>query len=124
MLENIDNFDIENLTPARAYELSKELLIFWSMINAASNTSIRFNTVSPSSVETRLTPSFKEAFKERRVNNNNLRTRATTPNEIAKAIWFLADPSNVSINGVDLRVDQGITAKRQIEEINKTKQGT
>jgi NAD(P)-dependent dehydrogenase (short-subunit alcohol dehydrogenase family) len=119
-----NTFDIENLTPARAYELSKELLIFWSMINAASHASIRFNTVSPSSVETRLTPSFKEAFKERRVNNNNLRTRATTPNEIAKAIWFLADPSNVSINGVDLKVDQGITAKRQIEEINKTKQGT
>ena len=122
--EVANTFDIENLTPARAYELSKELLIFWSMINAASHASIRFNTVSPSSVETRLTPSFKEAFKERSVNNNNLRTRATTPNEIAKAIWFLADPSNVSINGVDLKVDQGITAKRQLAKINKTKQGT
>ena len=55
---------------------------------------------------------------------NDNKVRKMTPNEIAKAIWFLADPSNVSINGVDLRVDQGITAKRQIEEINKTKQGT
>ena len=116
--------DIENFTPARAYELSKELLIFWSIIKAASHASIRFNTVSPSSVETRLTPSFKEAFKGRRVNNDNLRKQATTPNEIAEAIWFLANPSNLSINGVDLKVDQGITAKRKITKINKTKQGT
>ncbi|MBU26446.1 MAG: hypothetical protein CMD99_10530 [Gammaproteobacteria bacterium] len=117
-------FEIENLAPARAYELSKELLIFWSMIHAASHASIRFNTVSPSSVETRLTPSFKEAFKERSVNNDNLRTRAAKPNEIADAIWFLANPSNSSINGIDLKVDQGITAKRKIAQINKNKGGT
>jgi 2-keto-3-deoxy-L-fuconate dehydrogenase len=112
-----DTLDINSLTPARAYELSKELLIYWSMIQATTRESIRFNTVSPSSVETRLTPSFKEAFKSRKINNSDLRKRTTTPDEIADAIWFLANPSTASINGIDLKVDQGITAQRTLAEL-------
>jgi len=110
--------DLDSLTPARAYELSKELLIYWSMTQSATQQSIRFNTVSPSSVETRLTPSFREAFKSRKINNNDLRKLSTTPDEIAEAIWFLANPSTKSINGIDLKVDQGITAQRKIAELN------
>ena len=60
--ELANSLDVESLTPARVYELSKELLIFWSMRQATTRESIRFNTVSLS-VETRLSPSFKEAFK-------------------------------------------------------------
>jgi len=111
--------DIDSLTPARAYELSKELLIFWSMMNATTQKSIRFNTVSPSSVETRLTPSFKEAFKSRKINNSDLRRRTTSPDEIASAVWFLANPSSASINGIDLKVDQGITARRLLAELTQ-----
>ena len=112
-----NTLDIDSLTPARAYELSKELLIYWSMVEATTRESIRFNTVSPSSVETRLTPSFKEAFKSRKINNSDLRKRTTTPDEIAEAIWFLASPSTASINGIDLKVDQGITAQRTLAEL-------
>lgn len=112
--------DLESLTPARAYELSKELLIYWSMMQSAAQQSVRFNTVSPSSVETRLTPSFREAFKGRKTNNNDLRKRSTTPGEIAGAIWFLASPSARSINGIDLKIDQGITAQRKITELNNS----
>ena len=112
-----NTLDIDSLTPARAYELSKELLIYWSMVEATTRESIRFNTVSPSSVETRLTPSFKEAFKSRKINNSDLRKRTTTPDEIAAAIWFLASPSTASINGIDLKVDQGITAQRTLAEL-------
>jgi len=115
--------DIDILTPARAYELSKELLIFWSMMHATVQKSIRFNTVSPSSVETRLTPSFQQAFKSRKINNSDLRSRTTTPDEIASAIWFLANPSSASINGIDLKVDQGITAQRLLTELTITNQG-
>ena len=114
-----NTLDIDNLTPARAYELSKELLIFWSMRQATTREGIRFNTVSPSSVQTRLTPSFKEAFKSRRIQNSDLRGRTTTPKEIADAIWFLANPSSASINGIDLKVDQGITARRTLAELIK-----
>lgn len=109
--------DLDSLTPARAYELSKELLIYWSMTQSATQQSIRFNTVSPSSVETRLTPCFREAFKNRKINNNDLRKRSTTPDEIAEAIWFLANPEARSISGIDLKVDQGITAQRKIAEL-------
>ena len=114
-----NTLDIDSLTPARAYELSKELLIYWSMIQATTRESLRFNTVSPSSVETRLTPSFKEAFKSRKINNSDLRKRTTTPDEIASAIWFLASPSSTSINGIDLKVDQGITAQRLLAELTQ-----
>lgn len=115
--------DIDSLTPARAYELSKELLIYWSMTQSATQQSIRFNTVSPSSVETRLTPSFREAFKSRKINNNSLRKRSTTPDEIAEVIWLLAKPSTRSINGIDLKVDQGITAQRKITELEHNGNG-
>ena len=111
--------DIDTLTPARAYELSKELLIYWSMSRATTQQPVRFNTVSPSSVETRLTPTFKEAFKSRKLNNDNLRRRQTTPDEIAEAIWFLANPATASINGIDLKVDQGITAQRKLTELTQ-----
>ena len=115
--EVANTLDIDSLTPARAYELSKELLIFWSMGRATTQESIRFNTVSPSSVETRLSPSFKEAFKSRKIKNSDLRKLTTTPDEIADAIWFLAKPSSTSINGIDLKVDQGITAQRTLAEL-------
>ena len=117
--ELTNTLDIDSLTPARAYELSKELLIFWSMRQATTRESIRFNTVSPSSVKTRLTPSFNEAFKSRGIQNSNLRRRTTTPEEIAEAIWFLANPTSASINGVDLKVDQGITARRTLAELTQ-----
>ena len=117
--ELTNSLDVESLTPARAYELSKELLIFWSTRQATTQKSIRFNTVSPSSVETRLTPSFKEAFKSRRIQNSDLRRRTTTPEEIADAIWFLANPSSASINGIDLKVDQGITARRTLADLTQ-----
>ncbi len=117
--ELANTLDIDSLTPARAYELSKELLIYWSMRQATTQESIRFNTVSPSSVETRLTPSFKEAFKSRRIQNSDLRRRTTTPEEIADVIWFLANPSSASINGIDLKVDQGITARRTLAELTQ-----
>jgi NAD(P)-dependent dehydrogenase (short-subunit alcohol dehydrogenase family) len=116
-------FDLDSLTPARAYELSKELLIYWSMTQSATQQSIRFNTVSPSSVETRLTPCFREAFKNRKINNNDLRKRSTTPDEIAEAIWFLANPEARSISGIDLKVDQGITAQRKIAELEHNRNG-
>ncbi len=117
--ELANTLNVDSLTPARAYELSKELLIYWSMRQATTQENIRFNTVSPSSVETRLTPSFKEAFKSRRIQNSDLRRRTTTPEEIANAIWFLANPSSASINGIDLKVDQGITARRTLAELTR-----
>ena len=112
-----DKMNMVKLSAAKTYELSKELLIVWSMKNAATQESIRFNTVSPSSVATRLTPAFKEAFKEITSDNSKLRSNSTTSGEIAQAIWFLSDPQNPSINGIDLKVDQGITAKRKNAEL-------
>ena len=91
---------------------------------ASKQNGIRFNTVSPSSVETRLTPQFREAFSKRAQDNQKIRLRQTQPEEIAQAIWFLANPSNKSINGIDLKIDQGITAVREIENIHASETGS
>ena len=117
--ELTNTLDIDSLTSARIYELSKELLIVWSMTQATTQEKVRFNTVSPSSVETRLTPCFKEAFKHRKINNNDLRKRTITPEEIADASRFLANTSSASINGIDLKVDQGISARRILAELTQ-----
>lgn len=113
-----------SVTSPRAYELSKELLILWSMDLASKQNGIRFNTISPSSVETRLTPQFREAFSKRAQDNQKIRLHQTQPEEIAQAIWFLANPSNKSINGIDLKIDQGITAVREIENIHASETGS
>jgi NAD(P)-dependent dehydrogenase (short-subunit alcohol dehydrogenase family) len=115
--------DLQNLiqsapmTPARAYELSKEILIAWTQMMAASQQLVRYNSVSPSSVETRLTPLFRSAFQSRSVSNRKLVSRITKPDEVAAAAWFLASPTNQSIQGIDLKVDNGVTAIRDWAEI-------
>ena len=121
--ESLEIIKESSVTSPRAYELSKELLILWSMDQASKQTGIRFNTVSPSSVETRLTPQFREAFSKRVQDNQAIRLHQTQPQEIAQAIWFLANPSNKSINGIDLKIDQGITAVREIKNIHTNTTG-
>ena len=109
---------LDDLTPARAYELSKELLIVWTMQLAGNSRGIRLNTVSPSSVETRLTPAFKAAFQHRQTQNRSLVSRVATTAEVAAAVCFLIGPSASWINGVDLKVDGGVTAKRLLDQWN------
>lgn len=109
---------LDDLTPARAYELSKELLIVWTMQQAGNSRGIRLNTVSPSSVETRLTPAFKAAFQHRQTQNRSLVSRVATTTEVAAAVCFLVSQEASWINGIDLKVDGGVTAKRLLDQWN------
>ena len=113
-----ERVSLDALTPARAYELSKELLIVWTLQMAGNAQGIRFNTISPSSVDTRLTPAFKAAFQSRQTHNRSLVSRVATTTEVAAAACFLASPEASWINGVDLKVDGGVTAKRLLTRWN------
>lgn len=113
-----EQIGLDGLTPARAYELSKELLIVWTLQMAGREQGIRFNTISPSSVDTRLTPAFKAAFQSRQTQNRSLVSRVATPSEVASAACFLSSPAASWINGVDLKVDGGVTAKRLLTRWN------
>jgi NAD(P)-dependent dehydrogenase (short-subunit alcohol dehydrogenase family) len=85
--------DLDSLTPARAYELSKELLIYWSMTQSATQQSIRFNTVSPSSVETRLnTHVLEKRLKVARSITTISESGLPRQMKLPKSIWFLANP--------------------------------
>ena len=69
-LEKLDEFiAAEQIDPVRAYELSKEAVIVWSMlqVSALISSGIRINTVSPAAVSTRLLPEFEAAFGRDRV---------------------------------------------------------
>lgn len=97
----------------RAYNLSKEAVIVWSMAQTESLVprNIRLNTVSPSGVETKILDDFKDAFGRDRVEQNTKRVgRLVNPDEAAKAAVFLASPESSWIKGIDLGIDGGAVA--------------
>ena len=81
----------------RAYNLSKEAVIVWSIAQTESLVSrnIRLNTVSPSGVETKILDDFKDAFGRERVEQNTKRVgRLVNSDEAAQAAIFLASPDS------------------------------
>ena len=97
----------------RAYNLSKEAVIVWSIAQTEPLVSrnIRLNTVSPSGVETKILDDFKDAFGRERVEQNTKRVgRLVNPDEAAQAAIFLASPDSSWIKGIDLGIDGGAVA--------------
>lgn len=97
----------------RAYDLSKEAVIVWSIsqLEALLPRGIRINTVSPAAVETRLLPEFVTAFQDRGAADMIKRIgRPASPDEVADAVAFLASERASWINGSDLPVDGGTAA--------------
>ena len=78
---------------------------------------VRVNCVSPATVFTpfveRLLQRFDDAAAERAALDARQATgRMVTPEEVAQAVLFLADPRSVSIAGMSLDVDAGVTHLR------------
>ena len=97
----------------RAYNLSKEAVIVWSIAQTESLVprNIRLNTVSPSGVETKILDDFKNAFGRDRVEQNAKRVgRLVNPDEAAQAAVFLASSESSWIKGIDLGIDGGAVA--------------
>ena len=81
------NHDIDDV---RAYNLSKEAVIVWSMAEceALLNKGIRINSVSPAAIETGILQEFKDAFGEKTLENIARVGRAGLPKEVAEVILF------------------------------------
>lgn len=111
---SLDDFIAHHeINHVRAYNLSKEAVIVWSMAQTESLVprNIRLNTVSPSGVETQIIDDFKEAFGRDRVEQNTKRVgRLVNPDEAAQAAVFLASPESSWIKGIDLGIDGGTVA--------------
>jgi NAD(P)-dependent dehydrogenase (short-subunit alcohol dehydrogenase family) len=102
----------ESLDPVRAYDLSKEAVILWTMAynEQLLNKGLRINSISPGAVETRILDDFATAFGERMSKNVKRAGRAGTADEIAKLAHFLLSPASNWIKGTDISIDGGMSA--------------
>lgn len=105
----ITRHDIDHV---RAYNLSKEAVIVWTMASTERLTGmdIRMNSVSPGAVSTGILEDFANAFGEVVARNVARAGRPALPEEVADLIIFLASPESNWIKGIDLCIDGGMSA--------------
>lgn len=99
----------------RAYNLSKEAMIVWSiaLTEQLKSRELRVNSVSPAAVDTGILDDFKTAFGERVAQNIARVGRPGRPDEIADLALFLASPESHWIRGMDIVIDGGMGAMIQ-----------
>jgi NAD(P)-dependent dehydrogenase (short-subunit alcohol dehydrogenase family) len=114
--EIADFVALERIDPVRAYDLSKEAVIYWTKANTARLLALglRANTVSPAAIATRILPDFETAFGARAARGIALSARAGTADEVAEVVAFLASPASAWVRGVNLEVDGGLAAQLEI----------
>jgi len=102
----------ESIDPVRAYDLSKEAVILWTMAASESylNKDQRINSISPGAVQTAIMQDFSNAFGERMTKNVERAGRAGTAEEIAHLAAFLLSPKSGWIKGTDISIDGGMSA--------------
>ena len=94
------------------YTFSKQCVTAYSLrtARAAREAGLRCNAVSPGSVETRLSPSFRAQMGAQFDWNNDQMGRQARPEEIAEVIAFVAKGPCGWLNGADIIVDGGLVA--------------
>ncbi|MDD9908601.1 MAG: SDR family oxidoreductase [Ahrensia sp.] len=110
---NIEGFVAqEKIAPVRAYDLSKEAVILWTMASSENylNRRRRINSISPGAVETGILQDFETAFGERMTKNVERAGRAASPKEIAHLAAFLLSPESNWVKGTDITIDGGMSA--------------
>jgi NAD(P)-dependent dehydrogenase (short-subunit alcohol dehydrogenase family) len=108
---------IHELVPARAYNLSKEALIVWTLANseAFSKAGFRLNAVSPSAISTQILDNFSQMFGEKMAVNVERAGRPGLPEEVAEVVCFMLSEQSNWIKGLDLWVDGGMSAFNQTD---------
>lgn len=103
----------------RAYNLSKEAVIVWSMAQTERMIAarLRMNTVSPAAVSTGILGDFATAFGERMAVNIARVGRPGLPEEIANVIVFLASAESHWIKGSELTIDGGMAALATTDQL-------
>lgn len=99
---------------ADSYAASKAAIVFltkmWAIEFAKNN--IRVNCVCPGVVDTEMSHSFMVSKEERRkISKEHPLGRIGTPEEIAKAILYLASEDSSWVTGSILAIDGGVSAK-------------
>lgn len=108
-----------NMDGARAYRLSKEAVIVWTMMAQRQwmGRGIRVNSVSPSAVSTPILDDFERAFGPETLRKRERAGRPGKPGEIAEIVAFLCSPQSNWIKGTDVPCDGGVAACLTVEAL-------
>lgn len=102
----------EGIDPVRAYNLSKEAVIAWTLAIAEDMVArdLRANTLSPGGVATGILDDFKRAFGAKMAGNVARAGRTGHPAEIAEIAAFVLSPEANWLKGADIAIDGGMGA--------------
>ncbi len=123
-LDELPDFIAEfNINPTRAYNLSKESMILWTMAETETliKRNLRMNSISPGAVSTGILDDFAKAFGDKMTKNVARAGRPATVEDVAKiAVFFLSEQSSW-LKGIDIPVDGGMGACAASEALNLAK---
>ena len=107
------------LDSTRAYNLSKEAVIAWTVAQCEPLIArgVRINAVSPGAVSTAILGDFRAAFGARVDRMIDRVGRPGDPAEVAQVLCFLAQPASRWINGADIPVDGGMGALAAADQL-------
>ncbi|MEM6620289.1 MAG: coniferyl-alcohol dehydrogenase [Pseudomonadota bacterium] len=107
----------EGIDATRAYNLSKEAVILWTLAEAEPmvNRGLRVNSLSPGGIATGILDDFRRAFGDKMAKNVARAGRPGEPVEIAHIAAFLLSPASNWIKGTDIAIDGGMGAFNQTD---------
>jgi len=102
----------ERIDAVRAYNLSKEAMIAWTLAESEAMTArdLRINALCPGAVATGLLTDFAAAFGEAMARNVARAGRPGKPEEIAAIAAFLLGPDSSWLRGAEISPDGGMGA--------------
>jgi len=102
----------EEIGATRAYNLSKEAVIVWTMLQTEPllKRNIRINSISPGGVATGILDDFAKAFGDKMAKNVERAGRPANPEEVARVAAFLLSEQSAWIKGTDITIDGGMGA--------------
>ena len=102
----------EKIDHVRAYNLSKEAMIVWSIAETEAMTArdMRINALCPAAVATGLLDDFAKAFGEQMAKNVARAGRPGQPEEVAAIAAFLLSPASNWLRGAEISPDGGMGA--------------
>lgn len=96
----------------RAYNLSKEAMILWTMSETEMliKRNLRMNSISPGAVSTGILDDFARAFGDKMTKNVARAGRPATTEDVARVAVFLLSDESSWLKGIDIPVDGGMGA--------------
>lgn len=109
----------ENIDATRAYNLSKEAMILWTVAETEAMIArgIRINSLSPGGVATGILDDFRRAFGDQMARNVERAGRPGNADEIAQIAAFVLSPQSGWLKGADIPIDGGMGAFNMADQL-------